>query len=84
MTKMTTIDYMDKALKYGISKLPQEKIWQSSADRVLIKLNLTFNPWTADNIQNYINDTVPNKSAVCYWLVQIISIYLLRQLQFLC
>ena len=26
MTKMTTIDYMDKALKYGISKLPQGKI----------------------------------------------------------
>ena len=42
MTKMTTIDYMDKTLKYGISKLPQGKIWQSSTDRVPIKLKLTF------------------------------------------
>ena len=42
MTKMTTTGYMDKTLKYAISKLPQGKLWQSSTDRVPIKLKLTF------------------------------------------
>ena len=42
MTKMTTIDYMDKALKYGISKLPQEKIWQSSTDKVSYQIDFDF------------------------------------------